>query len=155
MWFLRSLLFYSIFSWCWKIEGKPKIFAKVIWIFWYLQHISLTLKKSTRRSQSCNFGKFFNIETYQARYPHQDFEIHFCLTLFNINVYLCVSFRAVDIVTPKDKELFKPKILMMVTNTFFFVWEFGCLEDWQKPVKTSLSRNRQKLLFTETRTAQP
>ena len=138
MWFLRSLLFYSIFSWCWKIEGKPKIFAKVIWIFWYLQHISLTLKKSTRRSQSCNFGKFFNIET-----------------LFNINVYLCVSFSAVDIVTPKDKELFKPKILMMVTNTFFFVWEFGCLEDWQKPVKTSLSRNRQKLLFTETRTAQP
>ena len=64
--------------------------------------------------------KFFNVEKNQAYYPHQDFEIHFCSTSFNTNVYLCVSFRDVDITTPKDKDIFKPKILMMVTKEFLF-----------------------------------
>ena len=125
----QIMKFYSTFSWCWKIKEKPKIFAKVMWRFWYVQHISLTLNKIHQKKPKWQpLVKLFNVKKNQACYPHQDFEIQLCSTLFNKNVYLCVSFGAVDIVAPKDKEIFKPKILMIITKTFFF-WEFSCLED--------------------------
>ena len=45
-------------------------------------------------------------------------------------------------------------ILKTITITFFFGWEFGCQED-QKPVWTSLSRNRRKLSCKETKKCHP
>ena len=69
-------------------------------------------KNPTEKAKVATSVKFFNVEKNQVCFPHQDFEIQFCLTLFNTNVYLCVSFA------PKVKEIFKPKILMMVTKTF-------------------------------------
>ena len=118
------------------------------------QHVH-DFEKLRRNLKCLQKFKFVNVEKTYGCYPHQDFETHFCSTLFNTNVYLRMSFRALDIFTPKDKQIFKPKMVKMLTKTFFFVQEFGCFEDYQKPVWTSLSRNCQKLPCTETRIHQP
>ena len=81
------------------------------------------------------------IKKNQAYYPHQDFYILICSTLFNTNVYLFVSFRALNIVTSKDKEMFKPKILMMVKKNSLFL--SGSLAVWR------ISRNQVRPVWAE------
>ena len=130
---------------------KPKIFVKVIRRFWYAQHVGLIFfLNSPEAAKVATLVKFFINEK-----THQDVEIQFFSTRFNTYVYRRVSFRAVDIIISKEEEIFSPKTLMMETTISFFVLMLGCLEAEQKTVLTSLRRNCQKLLCTETRIVQP
>ena len=111
--------------------------------------------KYNRSSLSCNFGKILLCWKNLGMLLSFRFWDTIFSTLFNTYVYRRVSFSAVDIIISKEEEIFGPTILMMVRQYLFFIWRFGCLEAEQKPVRTSLNRNCQKLSCTETRIAQP
>ena len=87
-------------------------------------------QKSTRSRQSCNFGKILQCWKNLGMLPSS----RFWDTIFFNCVYLRVSFSVGDIIISKEEEMFGPKILMMETTIFFFVWRVGCLEAEQKPV---------------------
>ena len=56
--FLGPCSFIQLFNNVEKLRRKPKIFVKIIQIFWYVQHVGVIFFfKCTRSSQSCNFGK--------------------------------------------------------------------------------------------------
>ena len=82
------------------------------------------------------------------------FRYNFLSTLFNSYFYLCVSFRAVDIII-SNKEKNSIQKSWWWKQHFCFSWRVSHLKDEQKLVWTSLSKNRQKLPHTETGIAQP
>ena len=98
-------------------------------------------KKSTRSSQSCNFGKILQCWKNLGMFSSSRFWDIIFSTLFNTYVYRRVSFRAVDIIISKQEEICGPKILTMETTIFIFVWSLAV---WR------LSRNQFKPVWAET-----
>ena len=124
--FLGHCSFTQLFHDVEKLRRKTKIFVKIIQRCWYTQHVGLIYKKkSTRSSQSWNFGRIIQCWNL-GMFPSSRFS--------DTYVYRRVSFSAVDIIISKEEKIFSPKILMMETTISFFVWRFGCLKAEQKPV---------------------
>ena len=74
--FLSSLLFYTTFSWCWKIEEKTTNICEGHTKILVCTTCGLNISKnSPEASKVATSVKFFNVEKTQACFPHQDFEI--------------------------------------------------------------------------------
>ena len=67
--FLGNCSFTQLFHDVEKLSRKPKIFVKVIQRFWWAEYF----KKSTRSSQSCNFGKIFQCWKNLGMFPSSRF----------------------------------------------------------------------------------
>ena len=113
------------------------------------------MKYFNRSSQSLNLGKILQCWENLGMFRFQDLEITFLQPLLQTHSCLHVSFSKAAIIKSKAEQMFNLQIVKSVTSTFFFGWEFGCLEDKQKPVWSNLSKNQQKLPCKETGIVQP
>ena len=113
------------------------------------------MKKSTRSSQSCKFGKILQCWKNLSMLPSTRFLVWLFLCQ-KVRQWLppCVFHDDSHCLTFWQRNILS-KNLVDGNNNIFSVWRFGCLEAEQKPVLTSLSRNCQKLPCTETKIAQP
>ena len=93
--FLRSSLFYTTFSWCWKVEEKTKNICEGHTKILVYTTCGLNVFKNPPESPKVATSvNFFNVEKTLACFPHQDFEMHFfqlCLT--HMSTAVCPSAR--------------------------------------------------------------
>ena len=148
--FLDNCSFTQLFHDVEKGRRKTKIFEKVIQRFWYVLHVGLMFKKSTRRAKVATLIKFFNVEKTKACFPHPDFEIPFYPTLFNTYVITQCVLQCGRHYHIKGRRNIWSKNLDEVNDNIFFcqkIWLFGgwtetCLNQFvQKLSKITLHGN--------------
>ena len=126
-WFLRSLLFYTIFHEAEKLKRNLNTFLKVIQRFWYVQHIRFIFKKknSIRSSQSFNLDKILWYWKNLGMLRFSRLGNQFLQPPLHTHSCLHVSFSKAAIFKSKAKQIVNLTILKTITTTFFF----GCLEE--------------------------
>ena len=141
-WFLRSLLFYTTFSWCLKVDEETwnicEVHTKILVCITCGLNV---LKNPPEAAKVATLVNFFNVEKTYACFPHQDFEIQFfqlCLT--HMSTAVCPSVRYTSSYQKKKKYL--------VQKSWWWKRQYIFLSEglavWR------LSRNQFKPVWAET-----
>ena len=142
--FLGHCSFTQLFHDVEKLMRKPKIFVKVIQRFCYVQHVGLIFKKnkSTRRSQSFNFGEILQCWKNLGMLPSSRFLV--CIFLCQtVRQWLppCVPHGGSHCVTFWQRNI-RSKNLDDGNKNIFFCLKVWLLGGW---AETSFNQFEQKL----------